>query len=89
MNAWRIPERIIAAVHPDQIADIGRYRRRHGDGTSSATPATRWHLDEVFVSIAGRQMYLWCVIDDEGEVLDILVQAWRDRSAALRLGGSC
>ncbi len=49
-------------------------------------PATgRWHLDEVFVSIAGRQMYLWRAIDDEGEVLDVLVQARRDKYAALRL----
>ena len=45
----------------------------------------RWHLDEVFVSIAGRQMYLWRAIDDEGEVLDMLLQARRDKNAALRL----
>ena len=48
-------------------------------------PTGRWHLDEVFVSIAGRQIYLWRAVDDEGEVLDILVQARRDRHAALRL----
>jgi putative transposase len=48
-------------------------------------PTGRWHLDEVFVSIAGRQMYLWRAVDDEGEVLDVLVQAWRDKHAALRL----
>ena len=49
------------------------------------TPTGRWHLDEVFVSIAGRQMYLWRAVDDEGEVLDVLVQARRDKDAALRL----
>ena len=48
-------------------------------------PTGRWHLDEVFVSIAGRQMYLWRAIDDEGEVLDMLLQARRDKNAALRL----
>jgi putative transposase len=48
-------------------------------------PTGRWHLDEVFVSIAGRQMYLWRAVDDEGEVLDVLVQARRDKDAALRL----
>jgi len=37
------------------------------------TPTGRWHLDEVFVSIAGRQMDLWRAVDDEGEVLEILV----------------
>jgi putative transposase len=49
------------------------------------TPTGRWHLDEVFVSIAGRQMYLWRAVDDEGEVLDVLVQASCDKDAALRL----
>ena len=48
-------------------------------------PTGRWHLDEVFVGIAGRQMYLWRAVDDEGEVLDVLVQARRDKDAALRL----
>jgi putative transposase len=46
-------------------------------------PSDRWHLDEVFVSIGGRRMYLWRAVDDEGEVLDILVQAKRDKRAAL------
>ena len=48
-------------------------------------PTERWHLDEMFVPIAGRQMYLWRAVDDEGEVLEILVQARRDKDAALRL----
>jgi putative transposase len=45
----------------------------------------RWHLDEVFVSINGRRLYLWRAIDSEGEVLDILVQRRRDKRAALKL----
>jgi putative transposase len=48
-------------------------------------PSGRWHLDEVFVSIGGRRMYLWRAVDDEGEVLDILVQARRDKRSALKL----
>ena len=48
-------------------------------------PTGRWHLDEVFVPIAGQQMYLWRAVDDEGEVLDVLVQSKRDKNAALRL----
>ncbi len=48
-------------------------------------PSDRWHLDEVFVSIGGRRMYLWRAVDDEGEVLDILVQAKRDKRSALKL----
>ena len=44
-----------------------------------------WHLDEMFVKIAGRTMYLWRAVDSEGEVLDMLVQSRRDKQAALRL----
>jgi putative transposase len=39
----------------------------------------------MFVKIGGRQMYLWRVVDSEGEVLDMLVQSRRDKRAALRL----
>jgi transposase-like protein len=46
---------------------------------------SRWHLDEMVVSIAGRQMYMWRAVDSEGEVLEILVQPHRDKAAALRL----
>lgn len=48
-------------------------------------PHSRWHLDEVFVRIGGKQMYLWRAVDAEGEVLDVLVQAKRDRHAAQKL----
>jgi transposase-like protein len=48
-------------------------------------PIGRWHLDEMFVSIGGRPMYLWRAVDAEGEVLDILVQRRRDKRAALKL----
>ena len=48
-------------------------------------PDTHWHLDEVFVSINGKRMYLWRAVDNEGEVLDILVQSRRDTKAALKL----
>jgi hypothetical protein len=37
------------------------------------------------VRIAGKQMYLWRAVDHEGEVLEILVQRRRDRSAAIKL----
>ena len=45
----------------------------------------RWHLDEVFLRIGGRIHYLWRAVDDEGEVLDIIVQSRRNRKAALKL----
>ena len=46
---------------------------------------TTWHLDEMFVSIGGKRMYLWRAVDAEGEVLDCLVQSRRNKRAALRL----
>jgi putative transposase len=46
---------------------------------------TRWHLDEMVVSIAGRQLYMWRAVDSEGEVLEILVQPQRAKAAAVRL----
>jgi putative transposase len=48
-------------------------------------PSPRWHLDEMVVRIGGRHMYLWRAVDDEGEVLDLVVQERRDTDAALRL----
>ena len=57
------------------------YRRRRSRSGSD----TRWHLDEMFVSINGKRMVLWRAVDCEGEVLDILVQSRRSKKAALRL----
>jgi putative transposase len=48
-------------------------------------PSDRWHLDEMVVRIGGERMYLWRAVDDEGEVLDMLVQRRRDSRSALRL----
>ncbi len=52
---------------------------------SRPRPDARWHLDEVFVTINGKRMYLWRAVDSEGEVLDILVQSRRNKRAALKL----
>ncbi len=46
---------------------------------------TRWHLDEVFVSIDGKNVYLRRAVDCEGEVLDVLVQSRRNKRAVLKL----
>ena len=44
----------------------------------------RWHLDEVFLKINGKLQYLWRAVDQDGEVLDILVQSRRNKKAAKR-----
>jgi len=49
------------------------------------TAFNHWHIDEVFVSIGGKQMYLWRAVGGEGEVLDVLVQKRRNKRAVLKL----
>jgi putative transposase len=51
-------------------------RRRH------PRPGDKWHLDEVFLTINGARYYLWRAVDQDGHVLDILVQRRRDKKAA-------
>ncbi len=55
--------------------DLRRRRPRPGD---------KWHLDEMFIRINGKQHYLWRAVDQEGNVLDILVQSRRNKKAANR-----
>ena len=45
----------------------------------------KWHLDEVAIKIAGVQHRLWRAVDQNGMVLDVLVQSRRDKRAAERL----
>ena len=61
---------------PMIAADLRRRRSK---------PHTIWHLDEVYLKIDGRLVYLWRAVDAEGEVLDVLVQTRRNKRAALKL----
>lgn len=45
-------------------------------------PGDKWFLDEVFIRICGKQHYLWRAVDQNGVVLDILVQSRRNTKAA-------
>ncbi len=60
---------------PAYARSLRRRRGRMGD---------TWHLDELFVNIRGRQQYLWRAVDEDGDMIDILVQSRRNRWAALR-----
>jgi putative transposase len=44
-------------------------------------PGDKWHLDEVFLTINGAQHYLWRAGDQDGYVLDVLVQSRRNKTA--------
>jgi hypothetical protein len=48
-------------------------------------PFSTWHLDEVYLKISGRMIYLWRAVDAEGEVLDVLAQSKRNKHAAMKL----
>jgi putative transposase len=43
-----------------------------------------FYIDEVFVKINGKQHYLWRAVDQDGEVVDVFLQAKRDGAAAKR-----
>ena len=66
---------------------VGKFGGAYARGLrrSRGRPSPRWHLDEMVVRIGGEHLYLWRAVDDEGEVLDLLVQSRRDRKAAIRL----
>ena len=49
------------------------------------TPSDYWHLDEMVIVIRRRRFWLWRAVDNEGEVLDFLVQPKRNAKAALKL----
>src|SRR5688500_15510876 len=51
------------------------------------TPSRRdvWHLDEVVVTIAGQKHWLWRAVDQDGYVLDEVLQTRRNTTAAKRL----
>ena len=48
----------------------------------SEAPSPVWHLDEAYTKIDGKMVYLWRAVDDEGTVLDVVVQHRRNTKAA-------
>jgi hypothetical protein len=68
-------------IGPMFAAEIRKRRVAH----MRAYPQWRWHLDEVFVKVNGKLCYLWRAVDHEGEVLEAVVTARRDKAAALKL----
>ncbi len=67
---------------------IRQWCRKFGQGYANALrrrrprPGDTWHRDEVFISSNGVRHYLWRAVDQDGNVLDILVQRRRDTAAA-------
>ncbi len=60
---------------PDYARKLKKRQGRLGD---------TWHIDEVFVTIQGERQYLWRAVDQDGDIIDILVQRRRNQRAAER-----
>ena len=87
--SYRDVEEMMAVRGVELTDETVRYGARKFGGVyakrcraRAARPGDRWHLDEVYLSIQGKQQYLWRAVDQDGEVLDILVQPRRNRQAA-------
>jgi len=61
-----------------------KFGQNYANGLRRKSPRAgdRWHLDEVFLRINGRSHFLWRAVDQDGDVLDILVQSKRNKKAA-------
>ena len=88
----RMVEEMLAArgisVTHDTIRQWGlKFGREFANRIRRRAPrrGDKWHLDEVVVSFAGKKQWLWRAVDQDGFVLDVLVQSRRDKEAAKRL----
>ncbi len=66
---------MVPEIGPQYARGLKRRQGRLGD---------IWHVDELFVTIQGQRHYLWRAVDQDGDVIDILVQSRRNRRAAER-----
>jgi putative transposase len=71
---------------------VRQWARKFGQGFAKQirrklpSVGDKWHLDEVVITIAGKKHWLWRAVDQDGFVLDVLVQSRRrDKRAAKRL----
>src|SRR3954462_15933935 len=70
---------------------VRQWGRKFGEGFATQIrrrlpgPGDKWHLDEVCLMISGKKHWLWRAVDQDGVVLDVLVQSRRDKKAAKRL----
>jgi putative transposase len=76
MVSYETIRRWVNHFGPMIAADLRRRRPK---------PYTTWHLDEVYLKIDGRMVYLWRAVDAEGEVLGVLIQNRRNKRAVLKL----
>ena len=88
----RMVEEMLAARGIDVSHEtVRQWARKFGQGFANQIrrklpcPGDKWHLDEVCLMIRGQKHWLWRAVDQDGFVLDVLVQSRRDKKAAKRL----
>ena len=79
-------ERVLAVDHTTIWRWVQRYgpevhRRLRGNVKQKSST---WHMDETFVRIAGRWLYLFRAVDSHGQTVDFYLSETRDREAAKR-----
>jgi len=83
MMAWRGVQLTYETVR-EWCCKFGPYFAEELRRRNKRRLGSKWHLDEVFLKIKGVRHYLWRAVDQNGAVIDILVQPKRDRFAAQR-----
>src|SRR3954449_5466415 len=88
----RMVEEMLAARGIDVSHEtVRQWARKFGQGFANQIRrrlpcvGDKWHLDEVCLMISGKKHWLWRAVDQDGVVLDVLVQSRRDKKAAKRL----
>src|SRR4051812_5249149 len=88
----RMVEEMLAARGIDVSHEtVRQWARKFGQGFANQIrrrlpcAGNKWHLDEVCLMIRGTKHWLWRAVDQDGVVLDVLVQKRRDKQAAKRL----
>src|SRR3954454_13075488 len=86
-----VEERLAARGNAVRRETVRQWARKFGQGFANQirrrlpSPGDKWHLDEVCLMIGGQKHWLWRAVDQDGVVLDVLVQRRRDKQAAKRL----
>src|SRR4051812_27258645 len=88
----RMVEEMLAARGIDVSHEtVRQWARKFGQGFANQirrklpSPGDKWHLDEVCLMIRGTKHWLWRAVDQDGVVLDILVQSRRGKKGPQRL----
>ena len=87
-TCWRNAEWRCPTARPFGVKELNHFRTDDRGRPTKASPEASYdltHLDEVYLKIDGRLVYLWRAVDAEGEVLDVLVQSKLNKQAALKL----